>query len=163
MHVTHKRMKTVYFPKCATSYFFRRWWLCLQKSNRNRPQHLQGTSTHFVLYFFKIFPCTKILFDVLLLMQRGVEASENCWRQQCAKCREFYIGDPSHGHQVILCKDFLTYNKGTNVDKCSKIFRDAFYGNPANFSRCPLTKWKPASNFVSNRMTLGSDFIFFLF
>jgi len=150
------------FLKMYRTYFLWRWWLCLQKSNRNRPQHMQGTSTQFI-NFFVFFHVQKFLFYVLFLMQRGVEASENCWRQQCAKCREFYIGDPSHGHQVILCKDFLTYNKGTNVDKCSKIFRDAFYGNPANFSRCPLTKWKPASNFVSNRMTLGSDFIFFLF
>jgi hypothetical protein len=32
--------------------------------------------------------------------QKGADVNENCWRQQCAKCREFYIGDPSHGHQV---------------------------------------------------------------
>ena len=30
---------------------------------------------------------------------RTSESGDDCWRSQCAKCKEYFVGDPRDGHQ----------------------------------------------------------------
>ena len=46
---------------------------------------------------FSVTPCIYTLYTVCT--QAG-GAGDSCWRKQCSRCKEFYIGDPVDGHQA---------------------------------------------------------------
>ena len=49
------------------------------------------------MYTILRYNCTVYRLNILYTQAGG--NGDTCWRKQCSRCKEFYIGDPVDGHQ----------------------------------------------------------------
>ena len=53
------------------------------------------------VYYSKVqlYSVTVELYRLNILYTQAGGNGDTCWRKQCSRCKEFYIGDPVDGHQ----------------------------------------------------------------